>query len=139
MAQTDIPVLADHFLAKMASRLGTNRKRLTDEAVERLKWHKWPGNVRELENAIEYAVVMSDSDRVFSSNLPDFLPKKPGTAKPNTELMDLDDRKSLILQSLERNDWNATQAAKDLGVSRATLYRLLDRHGLIIRKHLSDR
>jgi len=134
----DIPVLADHFLAKLASRLGIHRKRLTDEAVERLKWHNWPGNARELENAIEYAVVMSDSNRVFSSNLPDFLPKNPGPSKPEIKLADLDDKKTLILQSLEGNSWNATQAAKDLGVSRATLYRLLDRHGLTIRKHLSD-
>ncbi len=134
----DIAVLADHFLAKLASRLGTHRKRLTDEAVERLKWHSWPGNVRELENAMEYAVVMSDSNRVFSSYLPDFLPKNPGPAAPETKLADPDDKKTLLLQSLEMNNWNATKAAEDLGVSRATLYRLLNRHGLTIRKHLSE-
>ena len=66
----DIPLLAEHFLAKLSERDSTRAKRLTPEALKALMDYSWPGNVRELENALEYAVVTSSDDWIRRPDLP---------------------------------------------------------------------
>jgi DNA-binding NtrC family response regulator len=76
----DIPLLAQHFLTKYASRAGRGIKRLGQETMKALQRHPWPGNVRELENAIEHAVVFCQGETIQPSDLPSYGAPDTGTA-----------------------------------------------------------
>ena len=123
----DVFLLARAFLEREA---GPTRKRLTGfspEALQALEVYGWPGNVRELENRVRRAVVMADGASVTPADL-----ELEGTSPdggPGRGLKEL--RESLereaIRKALTRNRGNVSQAAADLGVSRPTLYGLMDK------------
>jgi two-component system response regulator PilR (NtrC family) len=69
----DIPLLANHFMARMNATMGKKIDRLSDEALKRLEVHGWPGNVRELENAIERAFILETSDELSATHLPEIV------------------------------------------------------------------
>ena len=83
----------------------------------------WPGNVRELENSIEHAVVLAKGDQIELSDLPTSLLE----ARPfeSTSLTIIETEELAIRKALEDNDWNKTEAARKLGISRSTLYEKL--------------
>jgi Transcriptional regulator containing PAS, AAA-type ATPase, and DNA-binding domains len=114
----DIPELAFHFLDR-ENRRNNCRKRLSKRVLERLYVHDFPGNVRELENIIERAFVSADSDTIGIDDIrfdPGDVRAKPGPAQ--------------IKEALDRCRWRKTAAARDLGISRRQLYRLLEKSGL---------
>src|SRR5580704_17619239 len=76
----DIPLLVDHFLGKYCAKNGRVRLQPTRGAIDRLTDYAWPGNVRELENVIERAVVLSRSDALGESDLPDHIAQAPTSA-----------------------------------------------------------
>jgi len=139
----DIPLLAQHFLEKFQKELGKKDMILSEEAIEVLGNYHWPGNIRELENIIERTLIISnrpvigkkdlpagiisggvsaDADSVQSGETPFQLPE---------EGINLDDlEKDLILQALERTDYNQTRAAKMLGISRHTLLYRMEKYQL---------
>jgi two-component system response regulator PilR (NtrC family) len=67
----DIPLLADHFLARLNASMGRKLDRISDEALKKLESYEWPGNVRELENAMERAFILETSSELSAQNLPD--------------------------------------------------------------------
>ncbi len=127
----DIPLLAEHFLEKYSKIHcnGKNKKRLSEQTLKILMRYNWPGNVRELENAIERAVVLSPSDIIVPQDLPEEI-LNPIESKnelissemPLAQAL-LKVEKNIILNALERNNWNKQKTAKALGISRTSLFR----------------
>jgi transcriptional regulator of acetoin/glycerol metabolism len=125
----DILPLANHFLGQLSRETCRPPKRLDDEAREKIQGHSWPGNVRELQNVIEHAYVMSDSCLIRA----DELPCSEVRDQPVPESHQLRPRaagRPELLAALNECGWNISLSARRLGISRATLYRHLKRHGI---------
>ena len=123
----DIRELANRFLAKEAVHYDKPLDAFSDEALDTLARHAWPGNVRELQHAVERAVLVARGAAVSASDLGLRMP----SGEPNLSAMTLDEaERVLVRKALDRRAGNVTHAAQDLGVSRAALYRKVERHGL---------
>jgi two-component system response regulator HydG len=136
----DIPILAAHFLAKIARREGRPQASLSREALEGLSRHNWPGNVRELENAIERAVAVAKGI-ILRSDLPfevqgQGLPAPGGLIDDRPPLAELERR--YIALVLAEAGGNKKKAAEKLGIDRRTLYRALERTGAAASASASD-
>ena len=98
------------------------------------KRYSWPGNIRELRNIIERAAVLCESDVLQPSDLPVAILNNENGKNLSNKLVTLqtgdDPHKMKILASLEKNRWNKTLAAKDLNISRATLWRKMKAYSL---------
>jgi DNA-binding NtrC family response regulator len=124
----DIPLLASHFLRKYASEAGKPLSHIAAEAMSLLCQYGWPGNVRELEHVVERAVALSANPVLTVDDLPMKL-REPIPTSDGFLSLDQMEKRHLQL-ALERTDGNRRQAALLLGVSRRTLYRMAERHGL---------
>lgn len=139
----DILPLAQHFLDLHTARRGTEKKRLSRLSEPLLLNHDWPGNVRELRNAMERAVVLAAGSVVEPEVLPEeirnnkgqpmaFLeiPQYPRAEEltPITPLRELE--RAAIIEALSRLGNNVTKTAKQLGISKATLFRKLKQYGI---------
>ncbi|WP_262501977.1 sigma-54-dependent transcriptional regulator [Reichenbachiella faecimaris] len=127
----DIPLLAEHFVKTYSSKYRKSGKKIGAAALKKLQKYHWPGNIRELQHAIERAVIMSDE----SSLTPDdffFLNHKPeGQSNDQENTFNLDEvERNVIKKAIDRHDGNISKAAKELGLTRASLYRRLEKHGL---------
>lgn len=125
----DIAPLAQHFFAKFQARFGIASLEVPSEVITRLSVHAWPGNVRELENTIESLVALSVDGRIDDS----LVPGETNHASP-PELL-LKERveafeRGVIVQALKETAQNRTEAAKKLGISRATLHEKLTKYGV---------
>lgn len=129
----DIAALASHFLARHTERFRMPPVPLTPAVLERLTAHPWPGNVRELENALESAVVLSADGTLDLEQLPGGprAPAVPAASGGTTlrERLDAHERE-LILAALAASKGQRTEAARALGIGRATLHDKLRKHGL---------
>jgi Nif-specific regulatory protein len=116
--RSDIPLLIDHFLKKVAEKSGQKSKKLSAESVKVLSQYHWPGNVRELENTIERAVVLSGDHVITPNDL--LIPQtEEGEFKPRTLK---DQEKEIVLKTLDECEWNKTRTAEVLGVSLRWLH-----------------
>lgn len=122
----DIPLLAHSFLMTICAATGKTIDRLSPETLHRLMSYVWPGNVRELRSAIEFAVISCKGTEVSPDDLPPEIVGTPAvpTLAPWIPLQG-GDEKSRLLAALSDAKGNRTEAAKRLGVSRATFYRRL--------------
>jgi two-component system, NtrC family, response regulator HydG len=129
--QEDIPILANHFLKTYAQKYRRTFKGFKSSAVQLLQNYSWPGNIRELQHAIERAIIMSDSDELDSRDF-FFLSSKPVNEKVMaTNSYNLDEvEKNVIQKAIDKNGGNISKAAKELGLTRASLYRRLEKYGL---------
>ena len=125
----DIPVLAQNFLKRFATESGAEKKSFTGAALRHLEQYHWPGNVREMENRIRRAVIMSEGTRVTEADLELTLTDVPLAGRTLAEARDELDRQ-LVTQALRRLKGNISAAASQLGISRPTLYELMDKFGL---------
>ncbi|MGA9118971.1 MAG: sigma-54 dependent transcriptional regulator [Bacteroidota bacterium] len=126
----DIPLLANHFLQVYCRKYQRTRKGLSEDALRVLQRYAWPGNVRELQHTMERAVIMSDSETLGPADLHVSNPESRGDGVVFGSF-DLDDaEKMLIIKAVSKNSGNLTQAAKELGITRAALYRRLEKYGL---------
>jgi len=125
----DIPLLARHFLDKLAHASGRATKRISPEALSLLTAYHWPGNVRELEHVLERAVALSSSDVVLPDDLPAQVRREPEHAPrlPAAEMTLEDVKRWYVTKVLEDMGGNKLRAAEVLGIDRRTLYRILDR------------
>ena len=125
----DILLLAEHFLRRYAGKYAKPELAISECAKAKLRRYHYPGNVRELQHAMERAVIMSNGkvlqpdDVVFSP-----LEQKPADeqAAPTWNLEAIE--RKTILHALEKHGGNISKAAKDLGLTRAALYRRLEKH-----------
>jgi two-component system NtrC family response regulator len=125
----DIPVLAQSFLKRFAAESGADKKTFSAAALRHLEQYHWPGNVREMENRIRRAVIMSEGTRVTEADLELSLTDVPLAGRTLQEARDELDRQ-MVTQALRRLKGNISAAASQLGISRPTLYELMDRFGL---------
>jgi two-component system response regulator AtoC len=127
---TEILLLADAFLRRLAAAAGKKAPALSGEAAGLLLAHEWPGNVRELRNAMEHAVVMADGDIVLPSHLPKAVRGAPAAAPAAmTDTLEEAERQAIAAALAAEQD-NRTRAAKRLGVSRRALIYKMIKYGL---------
>ncbi len=124
----DIPLLADHYLKYYAKKYHKPVTSIAGEAVDKLKRYAWPGNIRELQHAIERAVIMTDSSSLQET---DFLFSRSLTSGPPSNTLNLDEvEKAAIAKALQMHGGNISKAADELGLTRASLYRRMEKYGL---------
>jgi len=141
----DIPLLVDFFLARYSEENERPRRRMTPEGLRPLLSYSWPGNVRELENVIERAVVLSSTPDVGAELLPDVIVGR-GTPVPLMEhrgdasLFDIveDCERHIILDMLEKCNWNQTEAAERFHVPLSTLNQKIKRLNIEIKKKVRE-
>jgi DNA-binding NtrC family response regulator len=125
----DVPTLSLYFLSKYTTRYRKKIEGFSPEALDKLLEYSWPGNVRELEHTLERAVIMCRSDRIQASNLGLHPPSQFQT--PNLADKSLEEVEALLItKALARHSGNVSQAAAALGLSRGTLYRRMEKHGV---------
>jgi DNA-binding NtrC family response regulator len=127
---SDIPLLSNHFLKIYTKKYKKPIRGISAGAQKVINQYPWPGNVRELQHAIERSVIMSDSEMLQPE---DFLLSQPSGKMGELELetYNLDEiEKRVISKVLKVHQGNITQAATDLGLTRTSLYRRMEKHGL---------
>jgi len=124
----DIPLLAAHFLERLAGRYRKPVRGFEPAAMESLLAHAWPGNVRELEHAVERAVLMTTGEEIRVADLGLRQQAAGGASLDEMSLEEVE--RILIRKALDRYSGNVSQAAEALGLSRSALYRRFRRHGL---------
>ncbi len=156
----DVPMLLSHFLGRYCQENAKPMRTFTPGAMKLLMDYDWPGNVRELENVVERAVVLSTSERVDVELLPEsirskeivrgvrlqlseFMPPLPGEAGARSsadnsqpslfQIMDEIERR-IIVDMLERTNWNQTEAAERFMIPLSTLNQKIKRLGIDVRR-----
>lgn len=128
--QEDIPELAEHFVKIYSQKYRKPSKTISSNALKRLQKYRWPGNIRELQHAIERAIIMSDNDALTPDDF-FFLMSGSGDNDFPADSFNLDDiEKNIIQKAINKHQGNISKAAKELGLTRASLYRRLEKHGL---------
>ncbi|MBY7853302.1 cyclic-di-GMP-binding transcriptional regulator VpsR [Vibrio fluvialis] len=125
---TDVAVLAKHFLREYSKEYNAQARSFSEDAMRALTRYHWPGNVRELMNQLKRVVLMSDTIMLEEAHLD--LPKRGDGKRSLKSIRERSERDALLLV-LESHSGQVSTAAKELGVSRATMYRLLNKHNLI--------
>jgi DNA-binding NtrC family response regulator len=124
----DIPMLANHFLNYYSKKYRKEVLSISPTAVNKLKKYPWPGNVRELQHSIERAVIMADSATLQES---DFLFNRKGSNDSATDSLNLDEvEKAAVVKAIQLHSGNISKAAEELGLTRASLYRRMEKYGL---------
>ncbi len=124
----DIVMLANHFLDHYSKKYRKEVLSISQEAVTKLKKYAWPGNVRELQHSIERAVIMADSATLQES---DFLFSRKSDSSAAADTLNLDEvEKAAVVKALQLHNGNISKAADELGLTRASLYRRMEKYGL---------
>ncbi len=141
----DIPILTRTLFEKIRDRSGKAIKGISQEAVRILEQFDWPGNVRQLESAIEWSVISCDGEIVEARHLPKLFEGEEGPAAggvPTTNEEFLQQKKKLreqavadlekefTLAALERNKWNVSRAAEEVGIARPNFQALMRKYGI---------
>ena len=122
----DIPLLTHSFLSQICTATGKIVDAVSPDTLRLLMSYVWPGNVRELKSAIEFAVISCKGKDILPTDLPPEIAAVPVAPSPSTWIpLSGQDEKSKLLAALSDAKGNRTEAAKRLGVSRATFYRRL--------------
>jgi DNA-binding NtrC family response regulator len=127
----DLPLLIDHFLKIYCKKYNLPLKRVSSSTIKRLEKHTWPGNIRELQHSVERAVIMSESQVLEPT---DFFLSQMDNLKPediNQSSLNLEEtEKMLIRKVIDKYGGNISKAAKELGLTRASLYRRIEKYDL---------
>jgi DNA-binding NtrC family response regulator len=134
----DILELAGHFIAQYARKYGKPARALPDHVARALEAYDWPGNVRALRHACERAVILSDGDAFTTDDFslsrglgPSRSAPVPAPVAPPRDDLNLDRaEKQLVEEALKKHSYNISLAAAELGLTRASLYRRMEKHGL---------
>ena len=141
----DIPILVNYFVGKYSAELKTEIASIDSNAMSILTGHSWPGNIRELENCMIHAVIHAQSDTIRPEDLPAqlyqtprdengkvFTPRAhitPGSDRSFDEIIK-DYSRAVLIQAIEANQGDKIQAAKMLGIKRATFYYKIKELGI---------
>jgi two-component system, NtrC family, response regulator HydG len=124
----DIALLAAHFLEMYCKKYRRQTMKISAETLKKLEEYPWPGNVRELQHAMERAVIMNEG-RILKPH--DFLLKDNNRRNVSKDVLKLDELETItIRKALEKHQFNISKAAKELGLSRAALYRKIEKYDL---------
>jgi len=141
----DIPLLACHLLSRARERSSKHVQRVSEDALHLLEQFDWPGNVRQLDAVIERAVIACDGDVIEPRHLPrtiarQALPADVVIPRTNHEFLVLKKRlrdqavadleHEFVLDALQRNRWNVTRSAAEVGIQRPNFQMLMRRHGI---------
>jgi DNA-binding NtrC family response regulator/tetratricopeptide (TPR) repeat protein len=123
----DIHLLAEYYLKVFSEGMGKRVRSFSDDTLSLLAGHEWPGNVRELEKIVKRAVILSDEDETITADRINF-DDADSAASTNIRRLSLSDRikdleKRIVSESLIRNGWNRSLAAKELGISYPTILK----------------
>jgi two-component system nitrogen regulation response regulator NtrX len=131
---SDIPLLVEHFLGTICARFGTRRKIIDEAALQLLTKYDWRrNNVRELRNIVERLIIAAGDDNIGVEDVP---PEISDYASASNEAPTLHDRKAdaerqIVIEALNRNDWQITRTAQDLGLAdHASLLKIMRRLGI---------
>lgn len=123
----DIPVFAQKFLVKYANAYGKPTPQLAPDAIRRLQAQSWPGNIRQLEHVVEKALIMSNAAVLNPSDFD--LHEQP--MMPSASGLTLEDvEKTAIAEAMHRNQGNLAEVARQLGITRQTLYNKMRKYGI---------
>jgi transcriptional regulator with PAS, ATPase and Fis domain len=126
--EEDIELLSKYFLQQYGQKYNKPDLRISLSAMKRLRTYNWPGNVRELQHAMERAVILANTSVLEMDSF--LFPQKQNTNGLMLEDYNLQNaEKQLILKVLERTEGNISKSAKQLGLTRAALYRRLEKYG----------
>lgn len=128
----DIPLLAEHFIARFNALQQKNISGLSDETLGVLMMYAYPGNIRELANIIERAFILCKSGVIEKKHLPESLFAGPAKKEDPGTLQDA--ASACLMSALRQNSWNRLKTAKQLGMHKSTLYRKIKSLGLAIPK-----
>lgn len=126
----DIPILLEHFIVFYSHKYKLTEKTISAPEMEKLLSYHWPGNIRELRHAVERALIMGSSDELKANEL---LVTSDSIAPQamETDSLNLDEvENSVIQKALKKNQGNISHAAKELGITRTSLYRRMEKYGL---------
>ena len=127
----DIPLLSNHFLKHYAGKYEKSVNKISEGALSRMHKHTWPGNIRELQHAIERAVILSSGNVLQPEDFNFNVSPTKEEGQLNLEQYNLEEvEKLLIRKVLKKYNGNITQAASELGLTRSSLYRRLEKYGL---------
>jgi two-component system response regulator PilR (NtrC family) len=134
----DIPLLADHFLARLNASMGKKIDRISAEALKKLESYEWPGNVRELENAMERAFILETASELSSQHLPENVPMSSrirGVTDFPAEGFDLEShvenlQKSFLEEALRRTDGVQVKAAELLRMSYRSFRHYMQKYNI---------
>jgi two-component system response regulator HydG len=126
----DIPLLVNHFIELISKKYKKHIGQVNATVLKKLEKYHWPGNVRELRHAIERAVILTESNSLQPLDFP-----FPDTEQPRDSFqfdkLDLEmAEKTIIRKALAKHSGNISHAAEELGITRAALYRRMEKHGL---------
>jgi DNA-binding NtrC family response regulator len=126
----DILLLAGHFLSSFGTKYHKGLLKLDAKAEDTLLKYHWPGNVRELQHVIERAVIMADGHEISPADL-QLSPQKFGSSSPVQIDIPLEEMEKLMVQkAIDKHKGNISRAAADLGLTRAALYRRIEKFDL---------
>lgn len=140
--KNDIPILNSHFIEKQNAQTGHSIKGITPPAMRALLDYNWPGNVRELENAIEHAFVLCTGEyidifdlpveiRQAEFNLPDHEALTAGlNKKTNRKKL----TREILIDVLEKSDWNKAEVGRRVGLSRASIWKYMKKWEIPLKK-----
>ena len=128
--QEDIALLADHFLRIFSKKYKKRVSGISVPALKKLERYQWPGNIRELIHTLERAVILSESQTLQPADFlfPDTEKEVEGVVFDNYNLEDVE--KTVIRKALKKHAGNVSHAAGDLGLTRTSLYRRMEKYGL---------
>jgi len=140
----DIPLLFEYFIQKFNKELNKSIHHISVETMELLMKYAWPGNIRELENVLQRAVVLAEKDIITNNELPFYIRCLDEGIKMKTETIDFskslmdtvkeitdDVEKQVILKALNKTNWNRTETAKILKISRKSLFNKMKKCNLL--------
>jgi two-component system response regulator HydG len=130
----DIPLLARHFLRLFSREQKKDLQGFGPEAMRAVLNYSWPGNVRELENSVEHGVVLAKGIRIESADLPSSVTDAGSTGFKGqpAKLTTMAEREhELLREALQKCEWNKKETARNLGISRNTLYQKMKRYGIL--------
>ncbi len=151
----DLMLLASQFLRQFAAENGKEIRGFSPDVIEQLEHYSFPGNVRELENLIERAVVLSQSDLLQRQDLEmpgedletyangyNAVPHDANQLKEQKRLLREEAvvplERAFLLSALDRNDWNITRAAEEVGMQRPNFQAMLKKQGISIRNRIPE-
>jgi len=125
----DIPLLADYFIHLYAKKYNRAVNGFSNPVLKQIQKHTWPGNVRELQHAIERAVILSQTEMLQPE---DFKGLRWGNEENNkTDTLQLEEMEVLLIKkAMQKHNGNITETARELGLTRASLYRRLEKYGI---------